>query len=189
MAEQQSFRSAFNGFNREDVVHYIEFLNNKHNAQLNQMRTEMDDLRAELTLVRQAPGRSIKLESELIAANQRIAELEATLASVTAQLEQARKHVPTPAESRITEELEAYRRAERAERKANERAMEISTQANGVLADATARVDETAVHFSEMAEMIAEKLAEFRDMMIASKATLRDAATAMYAIRPEEDDI
>lgn len=188
MAELQNFRGALNGFNREDVVHYIEFLNNKHNAQLNQMRTEMDELRAELTLARQAPARSIKLESELAAANQRCADLESALASVSAQLEQA-KNGTLVSESRVSEELEAYRRAERAERKANERAMEISVQANGVLADATARVDETAVQFSEMAEMIAEKLNEFRDMMIASKATLRDAATAMYAIRPEEDDL
>ena len=117
-----------------------------------------------------------------------LTELESALASVTAQLEQA-KSGALVSESRVSEELEAYRRAERAERKANERAMEISVQANGVLADATARVDETAIQFSEMAEMIAEKLNEFRDMMIASKATLRDAATAMYAIRPEEDDL
>lgn len=197
MAEQQRFRSAFNGFNRGDVVQYIEFLTNKHNAQLNQMRTEMDDLRAELALARQAPGRSIKLESELAAALQRVSELEAALASVTAQLELSKRNIPAPipvpapapVQSRIVDELEAYRRAERAERKANARAMEISVQANGVLADATARVDETAAQFSEMAAMLADKLAEFREMMIASKTTLQDAATAMYAIRPGEDDI
>ena len=36
MAELQTFRSAFNGFNREDVVRYIEYLNTRHNDQLAQ---------------------------------------------------------------------------------------------------------------------------------------------------------
>ena len=33
MAAPQNFRSAFNGFNREDVVHYLEYLNSKHQNQ------------------------------------------------------------------------------------------------------------------------------------------------------------
>ena len=45
MAAFQNFRSAFNGFNREDVVHYIEFLNSKHAADLNQLNAELEYLR------------------------------------------------------------------------------------------------------------------------------------------------
>ena len=30
MSTNLNFRSALNGFNREDVVHYIEFLTNRH---------------------------------------------------------------------------------------------------------------------------------------------------------------
>jgi chromosome segregation ATPase len=188
MAEFQKFRSALNGFNRKDVADYIVFQNNNHNSQMNQMRNEMDELRAELALARQAPARNIKLESELAAANQRIAELESALASVTAQLEQS-KSISQASESRVSDELEAYRRAERVERNANRRAAEISTQVSGVLADATARVDETALTFAEKSELLAEMLNDFRNMMLASKATLRDAATAMYAIQPEENDL
>jgi hypothetical protein len=218
MSEEMNFRTSINGFNRKDVVRYIEFLNNKHAAQINQIRTETDELRAELALARQAPARSMRLEAELAATKKRCADLEAALAAVSSQIEQPAPApvavvetpvedaaetvaapvaepvavpapVPAPApESRITEELEAYRRAERAERKANERAREICDQANGVLADATARVDDTAAQFAEMAEQIAEQLNLFRELVIGSKATLKDAATAMYAIRPEEDD-
>jgi hypothetical protein len=216
MSEEMNFRTSINGFNRKDVVRYIEFLNNKHAAQINQIRTETDELRAELALARQAPARSMRLEAELAATKKRCADLEAALAAVSSQIEQPAPvavvetpvedaaetvaapvaepvavpaPVPAPApDSRITEELEAYRRAERAERKANERAREICDQANGVLADATARVDDTAAQFAEMAEQIAEQLNLFRELVIGSKATLKDAATAMYAIRPEEDD-
>lgn len=218
MSEEMNFRTSINGFNRKDVVRYIEFLNNKHAAQINQIRTETDELRAELALARQAPARSMRLEAELAATKKRCADLEAALAAVSSQIEQPAPApvavvetpvedaaetvaapvaepvavpapVPAPApDSRITEELEAYRRAERAERKANERAREICDQANGVLADATARVDDTAAQFAEMAEQIAEQLNLFRELVIGSKATLKDAATAMYAIRPEDED-
>ena len=43
MAEFQKFRSSLGGFNREDVVHYIEYINNKHAAQLNQLKNERDN--------------------------------------------------------------------------------------------------------------------------------------------------
>ena len=42
MANSQNFRSAFNGFNREDVVKYIEYLNGKHSADLNQLNAELE---------------------------------------------------------------------------------------------------------------------------------------------------
>lgn len=44
MAAQQNFRSAFNGFNREDVVHYIEYLNSRHTAEINQLKSEVEYL-------------------------------------------------------------------------------------------------------------------------------------------------
>lgn len=46
MAATQNFRSAFNGFNREDVVHYIEYLNAKHTAEVNQLTSEVEYLRS-----------------------------------------------------------------------------------------------------------------------------------------------
>jgi cell division septum initiation protein DivIVA len=231
MADQPTFRTALNGYNKKDVNDYIDFLNNKHTTQLNQVQTEMDDLRTELMLARQAPARSIRLEAELAAANMRCVELENALNAMSAELEQLKTQavatpdpapvidpivepvidevivseveeesapapicevVPAPApvscENRISEELAAYRRAERAERRANQRAKEIYMQANGVLADATARVDDTATQFAELADQIAAQLAQFREMMIDSKSSLRDAATAMYAIRPNDED-
>ena len=48
MASAQNFRSAFNGFNREDVVRYLEYLNTKHQNQINQLTAEAEELRAQL---------------------------------------------------------------------------------------------------------------------------------------------
>ena len=57
MAEFQNFRSAFNGFNREDVVHYLEYLNSKHNNLVNQLSEEAENLRNRIgELFRRAQG-------------------------------------------------------------------------------------------------------------------------------------
>lgn len=202
MAETHHFHSAINGFNRKDVSEFIEFLCNKHNAQVNQMRIEMEALRAERDAALQAPVRSAGLENELAAvncrcaeledqlaaANRRCAELEDQLAAANAQLEQAKSGALT-AESRLSAELEAYRRAEQAERLANRRALSISTQASSILADATVQVDETATQISDMAQSIADKLEEFHSLMIAGKATLQEANTAMQSIRPADYEL
>ena len=55
MAQLQNFRGAFNGFNREDVIHYIELLNNNHNAQVTQLNTELQTLRAQLEEAQAVP--------------------------------------------------------------------------------------------------------------------------------------
>ena len=81
MASFQNFRSAFNGFNREDVVRYLEMINNKHNAQVNQLNTEIQTLYADIenyraccesyeeypALLQKEQERSAALEQELAA--------------------------------------------------------------------------------------------------------------------------
>ena len=60
MSAPQNFRTAFNGFNREDVVRYLEYINNKHNAQVNQLTEENAVLRAQLD---QVPAASEEVEA------------------------------------------------------------------------------------------------------------------------------
>ena len=43
MSGIQNFRSALGGFNREDVVRYIEYINNKHNSQIEQLNTQLKE--------------------------------------------------------------------------------------------------------------------------------------------------
>ena len=43
---QQTFRSALNGFHREDVVRYIEFLNAQHAAEITQLNSELASAKA-----------------------------------------------------------------------------------------------------------------------------------------------
>ncbi len=155
MAETHRFRSALGGFNREDVVHYIEYLNAKHTAQVNQLTSEVEFLRQQLD------------------------RAQANTSSATAS---ACEH---SAQNCTEAELEAYRRAERTERNARERAEQIYRQATATLADATSLVDGAAVQLSTMADSVKEQLALLQGTIEGSKASLKDAAQIMATIRPE----
>ena len=175
MAQEHRFRGAFNGFNREDVVRYIEYLNNAHNDLINQLRSENHALKEELAQLRSAPA-STEWE-------QKCAELSAQLEEATAQLEDLRQQ---PAVQDVTkEELEAYRRAEKAERDAKERAAQLYRQATGTLAEATGHVDNAANQFRQIAERVNAQMLELESAVENSKNALQDAAAILYAIRPE----
>lgn len=164
MAANQHFRTAFRGFNREDVVHYIEYLNNHYTRQLEDLSTQLQAAQAAV------PAADADLEARLQEALERCAQLEARLADKEAAV----AAVPTATE----EELEAYRRAERTERQARERAQQIYTQANAVLADVTAKAETASAQVAATAEQVTAQ-------MLSTKATLEEAVAALYAIRPE----
>ena len=182
MAEFQNFRSALGGFNREDVVHYIEYINNKHAAQLNQLKTEVQTLQAELNEQHQAAQQEALLSAQLAEAQARIQQLEQ-------DLEEARKPVapvviPVAQPEKTSDELEAYRRAERAEHRAAERVAQLYDQANAALADAAARTDVSAQQVSQLADALNQQLQQLLVAISAGKNTMLDAAAAMYAVRP-----
>ena len=183
MATFQNFRSAFNGFNREDVVKYIELLNNQHNAQLNQQKSELQTLKAELSKARTAQP-SAELLAVLAQERERVTALERELAEVRQQLEQKAAAAAVPAE----QELEAYRRAERAERNANERVSQLYAQANGILADAAVRAEESAGVIANAAEQVQQQLNTLQEALAAAKADMQGAAAALYAVRPLEQN-
>ena len=174
MAGFQNFRSAFNGFRREDVVHYIEYMNNKHNSQIEQLNSQIQVLQAELAQTKASPTANAELQQDLDNANAKIAELEALLAA---------EGVPV----KSGDELEAYRRAERAERMAQERAAQIYTQANAVLADASVKVESVSELIGSIADSVTAQLQEYQQSVEGTKATIEEAVAAMYAIRPEEE--
>ena len=158
----QHFRSAFHGFNRQDVVHYIEFLNNQHNAQIEQLNNQLQNARF--------PADS-QLQAKLDAALAKCAQLEAQLAG-------------TPA-GRSEQELESYRRAERTERVAQERAQQIYTQANAILADTTAKAEAATTRIAELANQAAAQLQAYQEAISGTQDLFQDAVAALYAIKPE----
>ena len=167
MAAAQRFRSAFNGFNREDVVHYIEYLNNHYTSQIQQLNNQLAA----------KPAEDAQLRAQLDAALAKIAELEVKLE------EQAKIQVTLNNEA----ELEAYRRAEKTERMARERAQQVYDMANAALADAALKADAAAAQISAAADQAFEQLKACQETVLGSKDTFRDAVASLYAIHTEEE--
>ena len=184
MSAPQNFRSAFNGFNREDVVRYLEYLNARHASQINQRSSEAEFLRNKLEAAQIDPD--ILQERDALLA--RVQELENHCAQLEYQLSQCAvpcepecEAVAAPA---VSEELEAYRRAERTERMAKERAELVYHQVNGVLSEATAKVDGAAAEIGTMAEQVVQQLIQLQSAVVGSKDILCDAVSTMNAIKP-----
>ena len=59
MSDIQKFRKAVNGFNRQDVVGYIEYLNNKHRSEINQLQNQLQ------VATRPIEDNGLKAENEL----------------------------------------------------------------------------------------------------------------------------
>lgn len=198
MASNFNFRSALSGFNRDDVVHYIEYMNSKFNTQINQMTGEAQELRDKLSALAEIPDLSeelARLKAQLVEAAVRQTQLEEENAALAAerdaalaQIEQIKaEQAENSARELAAMELEAYRRAEQTERLAKARAEQIYQQATGTLAQATTQVDNAALQFRQIAEAVSGQMAQLQMAVDSSKNALLDAATTMYAIRPEHN--
>ncbi len=165
MASVHHFRTAFKGFNREDVVHYIEYMNNQHATQIQQLTAQLQAVQPQDT----------DLQARLEAAEARCVQLEAQLAASNAPV--------TTSE----QELEAYRRAERTERVARERAQQIYTQANAVLADVTVKAEAASGQVSAIAEQVNAQLQQYQRTIGDTRDALQEAVATLYAIHPEEE--
>ena len=171
MAPVQRFRSALNGFNREDVVHYIEYLNNFYTSQIQQLNTQLQNAAAN--------SGEDKLQAQLDAALKKCAALEAQIAAGSTE--------SAVSNSSCTEaELEAYRRAEKAERQAQARAQQIYDQANAVLAETALKAEAAAAQVGTVAEQAAEQLKACQNAVLETRQTFQEAVAALYAIQPEE---
>lgn len=159
----QHFRTAINGFHKQDVVRYIEYLNNQHNAQIAQLNNQLKTA--------QVPADD-RLQVKLDAALARCAELEAQLANA-------------PSSAPSGQELEAYRRAEETERLARERAQQIYTQANAILADTTAKAEAASARIAELTQQANAQMQAYQEAIAGSQALFQEAVDALGAVKPE----
>ena len=82
-------------------------------------------------------------------------------------------------------ELEAYRRAERMERIAKERADAVYHQVNATLAEASTQLSGAAGSYGQLVDSVVSQIDQLRAAVESGKIALENAAAAMGAIRPE----
>ena len=212
MNEPQTFRSAFNGFHREDVVNHIAYMNTKHESQVKELRSENDALRTELDELRSrldedsaAQDRAADLQKELQEqeaqlaavreelelANQLLNEQAEQMAALREELEEAKEAAAkTPIEKSANhwDELRAYRRAETAERQAKERVNDLYDCANTALRGAGSTLADTNAAFEALAEKFRADLVELMNAIETGKNALGAAADTLDTLRPEETE-
>lgn len=208
MSEPLNFRSAFNGFNREDVVHYIEYLNSKHENKVRQLQADLATMQRESFLSNDEEDQSeiveqmkeqfeqqealltalntekdellskcAQLEADLAALtaeNQSLAskakQLEAQLATVTAERDAAAAKPRMSAY--VEDELAAYRRAERVERLATERAHMIYRNLRTALQDTADKTDHAVTNLDNISGQFSTQLNALRSSLSDSKSYL-----------------
>ena len=213
MNEPQTFRSAFNGFHREDVVNHIAYMTTKHETLVKELRSENDTLRTELEGLRArldddtaAQDRAAELEQalegkeaelnsvreELETANQLLNEQAEQLAALREELEEAREAAAKPAaiekSANHWDELRAYRRAETAERQAKERVNDLYDSATNALRTAGSTLGSANASFEELAEKFRADLVALMETIETGRTALGAAADTLDTLRPEETE-
>ena len=191
MEQPSQFRSSFGGFNREDVVRYIEYINNKHSAQVAQLTNELEYLKGKQDTLDST--RLSDLEKQLSAAQSenevlkhRIIALERSLEEANAAVQNAALAAP-PVAAPSESELEAYRRAERVERTAKERARQVAKQTADALGKIQQQMEDAAGALGQAAQQMNQQLAQLQEAVESSRQALGTAAGMAEAMNNEVD--
>lgn len=191
-----NFRSSLHGFNRQDVANYLEYLNNRHAAQVNQLNTDLEALRRQAEAPAEDPQRTAlearcrELEQQLEAArkerDEALAQREAAeqkLASARQDREEALLR-SCGEKLEANRELEAYRRAERTERMARERAEQVYSETGSVLTQASNRIEAALRQMTGISQQVTGQLDTLQTAIASSRLALQDAAQTIDKLKP-----
>ena len=191
-----NFRSSLHGFNRQDVANYLEYLNNRHAAQINQLNTDLEALRRQAEAPAEDPQRAAletrcqELEQQLAAARKERDEALAQKEAAERKLEAAQRDreealLRSSGEKLdANRELEAYRRAERTERVARERAEQVYSETGTVLTQASNRIEAALRQMTGISQQVTGQLDTLQTAIASSRLALQDAAQTIDKLKP-----
>ena len=206
MADFSKFRTAVSGFNRTDVVNYIESASIEHQKALRKLTDERDRLAGENAGLQtqleelQAQLQQAKEENESL--SEQLNTLAQEGAELAEQLKQA-ESAPQPeagpdvqpeepaqdAPSVTEQELAAYRRAEQAERNAAVRARRIYAQLSSLCEDARGRYLDSGEEIAALTADLSTGLSRLQDALADVQVIFDDAQNAFDGMQlPETDD-
>lgn len=191
-----NFRSSLHGFNRQDVANYLEYLNNRHAAQVNQLNTDLEALRRQAEAPAEDPQRTAlearcrELEQQLEAARKERDEALAQREAAEQKLASARQDREAALlrscgeKLEANRELEAYRRAERTERMARERAEQVYSETGAVLTQASNRIEAALRQMTGISQQVTGQLDTLQTAIASSRLALQDAAQTIDKLKP-----
>ena len=192
----QNFRSSLHGFNRQDVASYLEYLNNRHAAQVNQLNTDLEALRRRAAAPVEDPQRTA-LEARCRELEQQLETARKERDEALAQREAAEQKLASARQDReeallrscgekleANRELEAYRRAERTERMARERAEQVYSETGTVLTQASNRIEAALRQMTGISQQVTGQLDTLQTAIASSRLALQDAAQTIDKLKP-----
>lgn len=102
----QNFRTAFRGFNQEDVVNYLEFMNNQYLLRVNQIDLEVEYLRKRIEGTGPTYAEYTALTTELEAANRTASELLAANEQLRQEIEALKEQLNAKSSGESTEDIQ-----------------------------------------------------------------------------------
>ena len=180
-----NFRSSLHGFNRQDVANYLEYLNNRHAAQVNQLNTDLEALRRQAEAPAEDPQRTA-LEARCRELEQQLEAARKERDEALAQREAAEQKLASARQDReeANRELEAYRRAERTERMARERAEQVYSETGTVLTQASNRIEAALRQMTGISQQVTGQLDTLQTAIASSRLALQDAAQTIDKLKP-----
>ena len=191
-----NFRSSLHGFNRQDVASYLEYLNNRHAAQVNQLNTDLEALRRQAAAPVEDPQRAA-LEARCRELEQQLETARKERDEALAQREAAEQKLASARQDReeallrscgekleANRELEAYRRAERTERIARERAEQVYSETGAVLTQASSRIEAALRQMTGISQQVTGQLDTLQTAIASSRLALQDAAQTIDKLKP-----
>lgn len=180
-----NFRTALHGFQRDDVVQFIEAKTLEHEKELRQKNDEISRLRAQLNEANQ------KLDAQMVENRrlQTVAEeapvqpktaLDAPMAPIATE--------PNPDVKLKEMELAAYRRAEMVERHARERADEAIRRLQTVAAQSNAQIAAANQAVNAMLETICNDVRQFEQVLHDACGVIQQASECFGTVERSEQE-
>lgn len=199
MADFSKFRTAVSGFNRSDVVNYIEELSMEHKKAIRKLTDERDRLIAENEALTE---QNLRAKEDVDSLSEQVESLAAQSAELAAQLKAAEELLqeapqaaeqpqpqPCAEEASLTrQELAAYRRAEQTERNAAIRARRISAQLFSLCEDARTRYTDSGEEIAALTADLSTGLARLQDVFAEVQVIFDDAQNAFDDMQLPQTD-
>ena len=192
MAASMNFRNALNGFNRTDVVQFIQNQTTEHEKEMRILREEnarlqeaLDAARTEAEEAKSALASMISVSSEpeqdFAAEEKPDAEEAAPVAELDAPIPPAASVVATAPSDFNEMELAAYRRAEMTERMARERAVASANRMKAVFAQANEKLVVTSQDLSTLLDSFRNDFEKMEQLLATAQGIVSESSSGLKA--------